>query len=137
MSDRPVFDTWAWFHVLDGTPVGARLRRKYIDKGPVDTVDITLAEVSIRMMGPGRDPAEIAVAIDTIIDATELSRGSILPIGPEDAKAAGPIRQALRKAKDDASLVDASILSVARSRGAIVVSCDPAYRGQPDVVCEE
>lgn len=140
MSDRrpprPVFDTWAWFEVLDGTPTGARLWRRYLDKGPVDTVDVTLAEISIRMTGPGRDPADIETAIDTVIDATELSQGSILPIGPEEAKAAGPIRQALRKVKDDASLVDAAILSVARSRGATVISCDPAYRGQADVVCE-
>jgi predicted nucleic acid-binding protein len=137
MPERVVFDTWAWFHVLDGTRVGARLRTKYLETGPVDTVDLSLAEVSIRMTGPDRDAADTATAIDTIVDATELSGGSILSLDPEEAKAAGPLRAALRRVNKDASLVDAVILAVARSRGCRVVSCDPAYEGQPDVLCEQ
>lgn len=128
-----VFDTWAWFEVLDGTPRGAVLARRYLadENVRILTADISLAEASAVLHE--RDQTQrIPAVVDDIIAASD----DVVPIRREDAIRAGPLRAELRKTEKDASLADALLLSIARNRDATLVSCDPAFKGQRDVVCE-
>lgn len=134
MTEPVVFDAWAWMEVLAGSRVGAALRKKYLDDEDVDvlTVDITLAELSARFVADGK-----AGLVPEVVDTVLGSSTAIVPISRDDAIQAGDLRRELRsRTKKDASLVDAVVLSVARNRGAKLLSCDAAFAGQPDVVCE-
>lgn len=128
-----VFDTWTWFEVLDGTPRGAQLAQRYLADEDVRilTADITLAEASAALDTRGK-----ADRIPSVLDDIVASSSEIVPISRDDAVRAGPLRRELRKVAEDASLADALLLSIARNRNATLVSCDPAFQGQPDVVCE-
>lgn len=132
MTEAVVFDAWAWMEVLAGSRVGAAIRRKYLEDEEVEvfTVDITLAELSARFAAAHQDDAAV-VAVDTAVGSST----AILPVTRDDAIQAGLLRRELRSAtKRDASLADAVVLSVARNRGARLVSGDGALKDQPDVI---
>jgi predicted nucleic acid-binding protein len=76
--------------------------------------------------------ADIPRMVDDIIHASN----DVVAVSRDDAIRAGPLQTELRKSHKDASLMDAVVLSIARNRGAKVVSCDIALKGQADVVCE-
>lgn len=127
-----VFDTWAWFEVLEGSPRGAVLAERYLAAEGVHvlTVDLTLAEASAALAARG-ESGRIPAVVGDIIGASS----EVVPIARDDAILAGPLRSELRKTAAHASLADAVLLSVARNRKATLVSCDEAFEGQQDVVC--
>lgn len=127
-----VLDTWAWFEVLDGTPRGAVIAKSYLaDEGVrIVTADISLAEASAVLQERGH-AQRIPAVVDDIIAASD----EVVPITRDDAIRAGPLRAELRKVAKDASLADSLLLAIARNRHAALISCDPAFEGQPDVIC--
>lgn len=129
---RIVLDTWAWFEVLDGTPRGTLIAKSYLSDESVRiiTLDISLAEASAVLQERGQ-AQRIPAVVDDIISASD----EVVPITRDDAIRAGPLRAELRRVAKDASLADALRLAVAWNRSAALVSCDPAFNGQPDVVC--
>lgn len=126
-----VLDTWAWFEVLDGTPRGAVVAKRYLadESVRIVTVDISLAEASAVLQERGH-AERIPAVLDDIIAASD----EVVPITRDDAIRAGPLRAELRKASKDASLADALLLAIARNRNAALISSDPAFQGQPDVI---
>ena len=128
-----MFDTWAWHEILNGTPTGSKLRRKYLEDEDtrVLTADVSLAELSAKLAEIGKSDA-IPAAIDAIIEASN----DVVAISRDDAVQAGPLRAELRKTSKNASMVDAVLLSMARNRDATLISCDSAFKGQSDVHCE-
>lgn len=119
--------------MLEGTPKGALLQSKYLEAEGVRVLaaDLTLAELSSRLARRGA-----AAAIPGALDAVVAASHSLLLIEREDAALAGPLLIELRKTDKAASLVDATLLSMARNRNVTLISCDPAFEGQPEVVCE-
>lgn len=126
---RVVLDTWAWWEILRGSPEGETVQRNHLDRGGtrVFTSSITLGEISAKMTSEGRK-GDITLTVASIRKESE-----IIDVSPEIAVSAGILRQDLRKADSKASLADAIILRTARSLDAVLVSTDPAFRGQPDV----
>lgn len=92
------------------------------------TVDLALAEISAKMAREGL-AAETKPALNAIEVGSE-----VLPLSRAAAEAAGPLVLELRKADRGASLADAVMLAMARDEGALLVSADPCFRGQADVV---
>lgn len=129
-----ILDTWAWFEVLDGTPRGTVIAKSYLadESVRIITVDISLAEASAVLQERGH-AQRISGVVDDIIAASD----EVVPITREDAIRAGPLRAELRKAAKDASLAASLLLAIARNRDAGLISCDPAFKGQPDVMCVE
>ncbi len=127
-----VLDTWAWFEVLGGTPRGSVIAKDYLadESVRIITVDISLAEASAVLQDRGQ-AQRIPAVVDDIIAASD----EVVPITRDDAVRAGPLRSELRKAAKDASLADSLLLAIARNRNAVLLSCDPAFAGQPDVIC--
>lgn len=127
-----VLDTWAWFEVLDGTPRGTIIAKSYLadESARIITADISLAEASAVLQERGQ-AQRIPAVVDDIIAASD----EVVPITRDDAIRAGPLRAELRKAAKDASLADSLLLAIARNRNADLISCDPAFKGQPDVTC--
>ncbi len=125
-----VFDTWAWWEALLGTPAGAKLTQKYLEAPEVRvlTVDLAMAEISSRMARQGLD-AETKPALNAVEAASE-----VIPISRAAAGAAGPLVVELRKADRSASLADAIMLAAAREQGAKLVSGDACFARQRDVV---
>jgi len=126
---RVVLDTWAWWEILQASPVGETLQQNYLDRGGtrVFTSSITLGEISAKMTSEGRK-GDVTLVVASIRKESE-----IVDVSPEIAVSAGILRLDLRKADPKASLADAIILSTARSLDAVLVSADPAFRGQSDV----
>jgi predicted nucleic acid-binding protein len=125
-----LFDTWAWWEVLEGSPAGAKLRRRYLNgdsKTKVLTSTITLAELSARLSAAGHEE----VIESAIISLRNFS--TVIDVTADLAVRAGPLRTALRKRDRSASLADALVLVTARDRGATVISADTALVGEPDV----
>jgi predicted nucleic acid-binding protein len=124
-----VLDTWAWWEILRASPVGETLQQNYLDRGGtrVFTSSITLGEISAKMTSEGRK-GDVTLVVASIRKESE-----IVDVSPEIAVSAGILRQDLRKVDSKASLADAIILSTARSLDAVLVSADPAFRGQSDV----
>lgn len=131
-ASEVLFDTWAWWEVLFATRQGTRLRKAYLDEPAVriHTSAIAFGEVAAKMLAtdngdllPGAMAAMRASA--TVHDVTS-----------DLAEAGGVLRAELRRASPAASLADGIMLATARRAGATLVSADPAFRGQPDVVVE-
>ena len=130
MTDPVVFDAWAWWEALLGTPTGAKLTRKYLEAPDVRvlTVDLAMAEISAKMARQGLE-AETKPALNGIEVASE-----VIPISRVAAEAAGPLVIELRKTDRSASLADAIMLASAREHGAKLVSGDPCFARQRDLV---
>lgn len=130
MTEVVVFDAWAWWETLLGTPAGVKLTQKYLE-GPefrVLTVDVALAEISSKM-ARGGVPEETEPALHAVEAASE-----VIPISRAAAEAAGPLVVELRKTDRGASLTDAIMLAAAREQGAKLVSADGCFARQRDVV---
>ena len=92
------------------------------------TVDLAMAEISAKLARTGR--------METVPEALgwmeEMSE--VIPIAREAAEEAGPLLLELRTVDPQASLADSVMLAAARSSGASLVSNDPCFRGQRDVL---
>ena len=128
--DRVVLDSWAWWEVLQDSPVGRRIARSYLESPGVRalTVDLAMAEVSAKLARMGR--------LDLIARSTQTMEelSEILPISRGVAEGTGPVLLRLRGRDSHASLADAVMLAAARSVDASLVSDDPCYRGEADVL---
>lgn len=130
MTEVVVFDAWAWWEALLGTPAGEKLTQRYL-KAPearVLTVDLAMVEISAKMARQGLQ-AETTPALNAVEVASE-----VIPISRAVAEAAGPLVIELRKADRSASLADAIMLASAREQGAKLVSGDACFARQRDVV---
>lgn len=124
-----VLDSWAWWEILLASPTGARLRRRYLRRsGPrVHTSSLAFGEVAAKLVAMGR--ADRVPSAMAAIRARSLTHD----VTPELAERAGLLRAELRRASAGASLADAIMLATARELGAVLISDDPAFAGQPDV----
>lgn len=125
-----VFDSWAWWETLHGTPAGEKLARKYLEAPEVRvlTVDLAAAEISAKLARDG-----LASETKPALNAIEVG-SEVVPISRSAAEAAGPLLLELRKTDRGASLADAVMLATAREQGAKLVSGDPCCAGQRDVI---
>lgn len=131
---RPVlFDTWAWVEVLRGSEAGVRISGRYLDDPSqvVWTADISLVEMAASLHRDGVDAGRIRSSVEEVVARSDL----VLRTEIRDAVAAPEARALLRVQRKDASLADGLIFAMARNRGALIVTCDHAFRGLPDAVC--
>jgi predicted nucleic acid-binding protein len=131
MSDRRVLlDTTAWWEILQGTPAGASLRKRYVqaESQELYVSAILVAELTARLDAAGLGD-DISPALAGI-----RARSTVLPVTDALAEEGGRLRAVLRQRDRNASLADAIMLASARSVGAKLLSNDPAFAGQPDVV---
>ncbi len=128
-ASRVLFDTWAWWEVLQGSSVGARLKRRYLDPSGVQvlTSAISLGELSAKLASQGLE-SSIPVTISSIRKAS-----TVEDITGDLAVEAGILRCRLRKRTKSASLSDGIVLATARHHGARLVSIDAAFTGEPEV----
>jgi predicted nucleic acid-binding protein len=128
-ASKVLFDTWAWWEVLQGSTAGARLQRRYLDASGVDvlTSAISLGELSAKLSSQLAEES-ISLAVNSIRNSS-----TILDLTGELAVAAGVIRTRLRKKVQSASLADGIVLATARQHGARLISQDRAFGGEPDV----
>lgn len=124
-----LFDTWAWWEVLQGTPGGARLKRRYLDAPGVRvlTSAVSLGELSAKLSSQGLE-GSIPVTVTSIRQAS-----SVEDVTGDLAVEAGVLRSRLRKKARSASLADGIVLATARKFGARVISIDSAFAGEPAV----
>lgn len=125
-SDQVVFDAWAWFEVIEGTPVGERLWKYIVARGVV-TPALAIAEVA-RKLHATRGLRQA----DAFVNGARV-RSRIQPIDDDIAMTAGQLHQHLRKRDRSASLADAIMLATARRLGIPLISQDPCFKGCPDV----
>ena len=54
-GSKVLFDTWAWWEVLQGSETGAALQRRYLDEPGVQvlTTAISLGELSAKLSSEG------------------------------------------------------------------------------------
>lgn len=128
-ASRVLFDTWAWWEVLQGSAVGARLKRRYLDPAGVEvlTSAISLGELSAKLASQGL-AASIPVTISSVRQASRIE-----DLTGDLAVEAGILRSQLRKRTKSASLADGIVLATARKHGARLVSTDLAFAGERDV----
>ena len=131
-GSKILFDTWAWWEVLQGTAVGAILQRRYLDAPGVQvlTAAISLGELSAKLSTEGSEDS-ISSAVASIRRAS-----IILDLSAEIAVEAGILGTRLRKRSRAASLADGIVLATARQNGARLVSDDRAFIGEADVSAE-
>lgn len=129
-GSKAVFDTWAWWEVLRGSPMGLRLKSRYLDSDGVRvfTSTISLGEVAAKLASEGR-LEDVPVVISSLRGASEF-----VEVTGELAVAGGRLRARLRERQASASLADGIVLETARSLRATLVSQDRAFRGVADVI---
>jgi predicted nucleic acid-binding protein len=128
-GSKVLFDTCAWWEVLQGSAEGATLQRRHLDAPGVQvlTAVISLGELSVKLSSQG-SPDSISPAVNSI------RRSSVvLDLTPELAVEAGVLRTRLRKHSKTASLADGIVLATARRNGAQLISNDRAFTGETDV----
>lgn len=125
-----MLDSWAWWEILHETRMGASIARRYLQAASAEvlTVDFALAEVAAKLARAGA-PETIDAALATMEAASE-----IVPVTRHQAAEAATLLLRLREKDRDASLADAVMLAAAREHRAKLVSNDPAFKGQRDVV---
>jgi predicted nucleic acid-binding protein len=128
-ASKVLFDTWAWWEVLQGSPAGARLQRRYLDAPGVQvlTSAISLGELSAKLSSLGSE-ASIPTTMNSIRHASV-----VVDVTGELAIGAGVLRSHLRTRSRSASLADAIVLATARQHEALVISMDRDLAGEPDV----
>ncbi len=128
-ASKVLFDTWAWWEVLQGSEVGAALQRRHLDAPGVQvlTAAISLGELSAKLSSQGSEDS-ISPTVSSIRRAS-----AVLDLTGELAVEAGMLRTRLRKRSKAASLADGIVLATARQNGARLVSNDRAFTGEPDV----
>jgi predicted nucleic acid-binding protein len=131
-ASKVLFDTSAWWEILQGSASGARLQRRYLDDSGVDvfTSAISLGELSAKLSAEGGEES-ISLAVNSI-----RSSSAVLDLTGEIAVMAGVIRTHLRRKVRSASLADGIVLATARRHGARLISQDGAFRGESDVAPE-
>src|SRR3972149_12130566 len=92
MNEIVLFDSWAWWEVLEETPAGRVLSERYLEARRVRvlTVDYTLAEVAAKLARIDR-VQDIEGALDAI------STAGMVPITPEIAALAAALQAGRRK----------------------------------------
>ena len=127
-----LFDTSAWWEYLFETPMGARLRARFVegDRTRIHTSAISLGEIGARLSEQGTE-GQIGMVCGAI---RRMSR--IWDITADIAQDAGPARSRLRRDTKDASLADAIVLITAQRAGALIVSSDRAFRGVPGTIAD-
>jgi tRNA(fMet)-specific endonuclease VapC len=128
MTEAVLLDSWAWWEILEETPVGIALAERYLvpRRIRVLSVDYTLAEIAAKLARINR-AEDVERALDAIASV------EILPITVDVATLAARLQVELRQENGHASVGDAVILAAARLLGATLISGDPCYAGQPDV----
>lgn len=124
-----LFDTWAWWEVLQGTPTGSRLKRRYLDARGIRvlTSAISLGELSAKLASLGLE-GSIALTASSIRQVS-----TVEDVTGDLAVEAGVVRARLRRRTKTASLADGIVLATARKYGARLISNDSAFAGEPDV----
>jgi predicted nucleic acid-binding protein len=123
-----VFDTWAWFEVLQKTAAGSRLHKAYVEPGRVVTPALALTELAGKVWRSGADWRHA----DEVLRAVRL-RSRVVPLDDDVAALAAQLSKPLRAAEPHASYADAIMLATARTAGLPLISNDRAFRGCPDV----
>ena len=128
-ASKVLFDTWAWWEVLQGSEKGAALERRYLDASGIHVVTsaITLGELAAKLASQGAGAA-ISLAINSVRNASEVAE-----VPGDLAVEGGLLRAQLRKRSRSASLANAIVLATARQMGARLISADKAFNGELDV----
>jgi len=128
MNETVLFDSWAWWEILEDTPTGRALAERYLQgrRVRVFAVDYALAEVAAKLARIDRTE-DIEAALDVIATA------ETLVITREIATLAATLQVELRRANGRASVGDAVMLAAARLQNAVLISGDSCYAGQRDV----
>ncbi|MEM3086266.1 MAG: PIN domain-containing protein [Halobacteria archaeon] len=123
---RFVVDTWAWLEYLQGSPAGRKVKEILDDPGnEIIANPIIVAELWSQARRRGQDLAPVTEAINA---------ATVTPLDRTLGEAAGETHARLRKRDPDFPLADAFVLETARKSGAKVVTGDPHFRGEKDVV---
>lgn len=125
-----LLDAWAWVEIFRGSQQGVALRRRWFipARYRLHTSAITVAELGAKLAQDGE-----AGRIPAIVAAIRAA-GRIHDVVTDIAQKAGPLRLRLRETDSSASLADALVLATARTIGARILTRDPAFRDQPEVV---
>lgn len=121
-----VFDAWAWWEVVGGTPLGTRLHRRYL-RSPrvrVHTSALAVGEVCAKLRSQGgADRAErfvpLAVAHSEVHDVTL-----------RQCVAGARLREEMRRLAPRASLADGIMAALAAELRARLITGDAAFRGR-------
>lgn len=127
-ASKVLFDTWAWWEVLQGSPQGTVLRRRYLDAPGVQvpTAAISLGEFAAKLSSEGASDL-VPLTIHRVRHASV-----IVDLTAELAVEAGLLRTRLRKRGKSASLADGIVLATARQNEARLISVYRAFAGEPD-----
>jgi predicted nucleic acid-binding protein len=128
-ASKVLFDTSAWWEVLQASAVGASLQGRYLDATGIQvlTSAIALGELSAKLSAAGA-MGSVSPTVSSIRRASV-----VVDLTGELAVEAGILRTRLQKRSKSASLADGIVLATARDNGARLVSNDRAFAGEPDV----
>ena len=81
-ASKVLFDTWAWWEVLQGSEKGAALERRYLDASGIHVVTsaITLGELAAKLASQGPERRSL-LAINSVHNAQRGRRGPRRPCG--------------------------------------------------------
>ena len=123
---RYIIDSSAWIEYLEGTKKGEKIRN--ILKGDNDAVllAINLAEIISKAKRMKYDTEQVYESL--------INNAQIFEITPKIAKEAGLLHAQMKEKIEDFGLVDAIIVSAARSISAKIVTEDRHFRGFKEAI---
>ena len=122
MTSKFVLDSYAWIEYFKGSESGSIIKKLLAEGSSCFTPSIVIAEIMVKYSKENHKFAEKDV--DFIC-----SNSTIIPLDVDYARAAGKLKQAVRKKyKNNFGLADAIILAAARKLKAEVVTGDYHFR---------
>lgn len=121
-----IIDAHSWIEYLEGSASGEKLNKLLNEENEIYVLPITISEVVSKVKRSGKDSQ---LAYDSII-----KNARILEPTPKIAKEAGLLHAEIRKKNPSFGIVDAILLSAAKSINAKVVTGDNHFRQFDNVI---
>jgi len=124
---RYLLDAFAWIEYLEGTALGGQVRALLEDEeNEVLTSAYTVAEVASKSARRGKDGRDAASRIE--------ASSTIVPLEFTVATSSGLVHAERRKKVKDFPLGDATVIAAAKALHATIVTGDPHFKDEPNLL---
>ena len=118
---KVIIDSSAWIEYLEGSELGEKVRDLLVRKEEVYIMNIMIAEVVSKVK---RKEGNFDIAYRAMV-----SNAKVINLTPEISKEAGLLHAEMKKKMGTFGLVDALILTVARTLKAKILTKDNHFKG--------
>jgi len=115
-----IIDAYSWIEYMEGSLAGEKVRKILKSNNDIYSLNLTISEIVSRVK---RKKGNVDIAYRSIV-----LNSKIIDLTPKMAREAGLLHAEIRKKVKDFGLVDAIILTLARSLNAKILTGDKHFK---------